>query len=321
MKPTGGYFELELNKGNSHYHDTQPILKSGRASLCHLLNCIKPSVVHIPFYACDALLEPFLTSNTKYQFYAINEQFEPLNEIKLNENEYFLYINYADLKRDTVSRLSILYKDKLIVDCTQAFFMKGNGVSWYFNSCRKFFGVPDGSYLYCPEGIELPQVDEQNENYTTDHLLKRFNGHVREGYKNFQQNEILAGKGISRMSKLSEYLLSAINYDALINSRRSNFDYLHNRFKNLNRYKTTLCLYESPMYYPLFIDKILNKESFNTKGIFIPTFWKDTQTRGVDGFEFEKEISDKLLVLPVDHRYTIADMEYISENIMEVLYH
>ncbi len=318
MTPIGGYFGLELSKGCHHYHDTQHILKSGRSSLEHILTCLKPAVVHIPFYTCDSLLEPFLVTNIRYQFYGINEHLEPLHEIELKENEYYLYINYSDLKGDTVKRLSELYRDKLIVDCTQAFFMKGNGISWYFNSSRKFFGVPDGSYLYCPDNKELPKVDEQNENYITDHLLERFNGHVNEGYITFQNNEVLAGLGIARMSKLSEYLLSGINYDAVISIRRSNYDYLHCRLKNINRFKTTTCTYEAPMYYPLLLDKIINRAHFTEKGIYIPTFWRDTQTRGVEGFEFEKEMPDKMLTLPVDHRYTIADMEYISDNIIHL---
>ncbi len=38
-------------------------------------------------------------SGTKFSFYAINDQLEPLHLPELNKNEHFLYINYFDLKR------------------------------------------------------------------------------------------------------------------------------------------------------------------------------------------------------------------------------
>ncbi len=319
MTPIGGYFELELNKGSNHYHDTPYVLKSGRSALGHILNYIKPKVVYIPYYTCDALLEPFKNTNVPFLFYELNNFLEPKTTIELKEGEYYLYINYSDLKRNTVNSLSELYRDRLIVDCTQAFFMKGNGVSWYFNSCRKFFGVPDGSYLYCPDGIELPMVNDRNENYVTDHLLKRFNGHVREGYNCFQENELLAGMNISGISKLSEYLLSQINYNAIISARRTNYEYLHSQFEDFNKCEAAMNVDKVPMYYPLLLSETINKQYFYDIGIFIPTFWRDTHSRGFAGFEFEKELSDKMLVLPIDQRYTLEDMTLLCTSLKRIL--
>jgi hypothetical protein len=51
------------------------------------------------------------------------------------------------------------------------------------------------------------------------------------------------------------------------------------------------------------------------KGIFIPVFWQDTQMRGLDGFEVEKDITARLWPLPVDHRYDVHDMEYLFSTI------
>jgi hypothetical protein len=99
--------------------------KSGRASLLHILHAVKPSLVYIPYYTCDALLEPFITSGVPFRFYEIDLNMEPINPPSLSSGEYFLYVNYLDIKRDTVARLSEQYADKLIVDCSQAFFMKG----------------------------------------------------------------------------------------------------------------------------------------------------------------------------------------------------
>src|SRR5262245_20652428 len=139
MNPIGGYFELELAKGNSNYHKGAAAFKSGRSALGYLCTLVQPSLVYVPFYTCDGLLEPLQQLNIPYRFYEIDQAMEPVTLPQLGEREYFVYINYFDVKGETVDRLSEQYADKLIVDCTQAYFMKGNGRSWYFNSCRKFF--------------------------------------------------------------------------------------------------------------------------------------------------------------------------------------
>jgi hypothetical protein len=319
MKEIGGYFELEQKKGVYHYHDTPYAMKSGRSSLNYILNTIKPALVHIPYYTCDALLEPFATSGIKYQFYHINEQLEPATLIDLKPGEFFLYINYQDLKRNTVATLSNQYKDKLIVDCTQAFFMKGNGMSWYFNSCRKFFGVPDGSYLYTPLGAELPVITERNEGYIIDHLLKRLNGHTQEGYEFFLQNETLADSTVIGMSKLTEYLLSGVNYEEIIEKRRTNYAFLHERLKGINGYDATLGFDNVPLSYPLVLDATIGKEALFAANIFIPSFWADVKERQTENFETEKKITDRSWPLPVDHRYSIADMEVVCKAITGIL--
>ncbi len=319
MKEAGGYFQLELNKGGYHYHDTPYVTKSGRASLHHILAHIKPSLVYVPFYTCDTLLEPFKNANIKYQFYSINALLDPVTAIDLKPGEYLLYINYFGLRDNTVAALSEKYADRLIVDCTQAFFMKGNGRSWFFNACRKFFGVPDGSYLYAPAGVKIILPDERNEDYVTEHLLKRFNGNTLDGYPFFVQNELLAGKGVSRISLLCEYLLSGIDYDEVIKHRLANYNYLHARFGGNNRLQFTPGSNEVPMTYPLLLDKVINKADMAATGLFIPTLWNDTNNRGIDGFEFEKSIAGNLYPLPIDHRYTTADMEAIYNSLIRFI--
>lgn len=189
MKPVGGYFELELNKGCYAYHQVPYTFKSGRAALHYILRLCQPTLVYVPFYTCNALLQSFEAAGIAYMQYAIDEKLDPVALPDLQPDEYFLYINYFGLKEATVQMLSARYGQQLIADCTQAFFTKGNGRSWFFNSCRKFFGVPDGAYLYPPDSIQVEPVESNNETYTLEHLIKRFNGHVQEGYAAFQEKK------------------------------------------------------------------------------------------------------------------------------------
>ena len=319
MKSIGGYFELELSKGAHSYHDTPYIMKSGRSSLHYILSIVKPALVHIPYYTCDSLLEPFEVANVRYEYYDIHTNLCPKVLIDLKPGEYFLYVNYMGLKGAEVARLSEKYGDKLIVDCTQAFFTKGNGVSWFFNSCRKIFGVPDGSYLYCPSSVQMPAVENRNEGYIADHLLKRFNGHTKEGYNDFLQNEIRTDSGLQAMSKLSEYLLSGIDYKEVIKIRRANYQFLHERLKDINLFQAGVDDSNVPICYPLLLDREIDKSLLFDKDIFIPTFWKDTRQRGIAGFEFEKELTDKLWPLPIDHRYSTGEMELLTTALTRII--
>lgn len=311
MKPIGGYFELELNKGRHSYHTTPHVLKSGRSSLHYIFSITKPSLVYIPYYTCDGLLESFTASGTPYKFYEIDEQLDPVSLPKLKKDELFLYINYFDCKRQTCDRLSEKYGDQLIVDATQAFFQKGNGKSWFFNSCRKFFGVPDGSYLYVPKGKKVEVVEARNERYLTDHLVKRFNGHTEEGYRTFNENELMCGAEILAISKLGEYLLSNVKYDKVARQRRANYDYLHNELKQLNQLSIKLHRNSAPMCYPLLLEQVPVREVLYNNKLFAPTFWREVATRAGSGFDTERKLAQHLLPLPLDHRYSTRHMRSI----------
>jgi hypothetical protein len=318
MSAIGGYLELELQLGARSYHDSAYAFKSARSSLHYLLNKVRPSLVYLPFYTCNALLESFLSTETSYAFYEINEGLQPKSAPELKEGEYFLYPNYFDINRSFVAELTDKYEDRLIVDNAQAFFMKGNGRSWFFNSCRKFFGVPDGSYLYVPNTIDDFEAVERNETYNFDHLLKRFNGHVREGYKSFVENEKLCGGEIKGMSKLTEYLLSHIDYEEVSRKRRENFSYLHEIYKDINLIEVRLNDLEVPMVYPLLLEGELKRDLLYEKDLFIPKFWEDVLTRSPDGFQTERFLTKNMFPLPIDHRYDLKDMETMVSIIKSI---
>jgi hypothetical protein len=307
----GGYFELELNKGNSNFHNTPYRFNSGRAALGFILDNRKPVNVYVPFYTCDALLAPFEKLGINYTFYQINEKLEIKSLPKLLPNEMLLYVNYYDIKRSYTDYLSQLYKDKFISDCTQAYFLKGNGISWYFNSCRKFFGVPDGSFLYTPTAIDWTSIYEQfkpNENFLTAHLLARFNGETQKGYPFFQDNEVLNGEQTSKISKLSSYLLSNIDEELAISTRKANFNFLHEMLQESNQLTIIPDKDSSSSFYPYLPDKMIDKVQFWKQQIFIPNFWNDCLKRPENNlFPMEVYLSEYLIPIPIDHRYQSED--------------
>ena len=317
MKSIGGFFELEVAPGTHAYHVGARAFSTARACLTVILMQTSPSKVYIPFYTCDALIEPIVTLNIPYEFYSIDERFEPIFSSTIKDDETFIYINYFGLCGNIVEKSTRLHGSKLIVDNTQAFFEKNNPRGWSFNSARKFFGVPDGAYLYGPHQIE--NQPQRNTDFHFAHLIDRLSGKQQQAYLEFIAYERSLSTTVSAISLLSERLLSNIDYLAVAQKRRANFKQYEFAFESINRLKLKLDDHMVPFAYPLLLDHPIDKQRLFEQQIYIPTYWQDTLTRNIDGFNFEKTLSQCLLPLPVDHRYGPEDCERVIEAINQLM--
>ena len=241
---------------------------------------------------------------------------------ELNRDEYIVYINYFDAKRAYVSLLADKIGTRLIVDNSQAYFYEGLHNCWSFNSSRKFFGVPDGSFLSIPAGVNIGdayQSISENENYLMDHLILRFNGKAEEGYGFFQENERLNGGTVQRMSRLTKALLSSIDYTGIAAKRRVNYSLLADGLKPANSIDIGLMPESVPLCFPFLPKKLIDKKLFWDKKIYLPQLWSDCISRSNEGFEWERSLSQRLLPLPVDHRIRATDCEEMIRLIEEII--
>ena len=147
MEPIGGYFGLEFAHG-VEYHKKAIRLSTGRNCLEYILRAKEYKKVYLPYYTCDVVLEPFMKLGIPYEFYHIDNNFEIRDRFTLKADEALLYVNYYGLKQRYVEQLAEKTRERLIVDNTQAFYAKPIAGIDTFYSCRKFFGVSDGAYLY-----------------------------------------------------------------------------------------------------------------------------------------------------------------------------
>lgn len=316
MKPIGGFFELELETNCCTYHSKALALSTARACLNLIIQQVTPKSLYIPYYTCDSVLEPILANQIKYQFYNINRKLELANEIILNKNEYLLFINYFGLKTQYIKQLINQYGNQLILDNTQAFFERSYQ-TWSFNSARKFFGVPDGAYLYTPYQIELSL--ERNTAIQCNHLINRLIGLQQLAYSEFVAYEKSLSGEIKQLSILSETILSGINYPAVIKKRLQNFDQYHSIFKDINQFHFDFSTEEIPFFYPLLLEKKLDRTQFYQHNLYISTFWQDVLKRNISGFEWEEQLTRNLLPLPIDHRYDRKEIELVIKIIKNFL--
>ena len=203
MSAIGGYFELELNR-TGKYHPNAIDLNSARNALEYILRAKKPKHLHIPFYICCSILEPVKKLNIPYIFYHIDHNLDPIFQSKLNSNEAFLYVDYFGIKKKTVILLTNKHKN-LIIDNAQAFFSEPLHNVDTFYSPRKFFGVPDGAYLFTDKLLKTDLERDISIN-RINHLLKRTEFGPESGYSDFLQSEdSLSNKPIKKMSNLRDY--------------------------------------------------------------------------------------------------------------------
>ena len=162
MEAIGGYFSLELPQ-REEYHKNAIRLNTGRNCLEYILRVRGYKKVYVPYYTCEAVMEPINKLGIPYEYYHIDIHFEIRDRFTLKEGEALLYTNYFGLKQRYVEQLAEKIGSRLIVDNTQAFYAKPIPGSDTFYTCRKFFGVPDGAYLYCDK--DLDEKMEQDYSY------------------------------------------------------------------------------------------------------------------------------------------------------------
>ena len=304
----GGYFDIELAH-RDHYHKNAIRLNTARNAFEYILSTKKYKKIYLPFYICDVMYEPLNRLGVPYEFYSIREDFSPQLPASIGENEAFLYVNYFGLYRQRVEEVARQLPN-LIIDNSQAFFCDPIRESDTFYSARKFFGVPDGAYLYTDTRIESPLNTDISYNRFT-HLLKRADMGPEDAYKDFQQAEAsLSNQPILTMSKLTAKLLSSINYNEVRQIRRENFAFLHQHLASRNELCVTLDGEDVPMVYPFLAGKPGARENLIAKRIFIAQYWHNVLESAAPS-SFETKLAKFLLPLPVDQRYNRHDMQTI----------
>ena len=319
-KAIGGYFEWEINSENSLYYDQLVKLNKGRSALEYILRNQKYKKLYIPYFICDAILQPLIKLNLDYEFYHIDAQFRPKIE-DIETESAVLFVNYFGLMNNKLSGLKQIYRE-LIVDNSMAFFSRPMESIHAFYSPRKFFGVPDGGFAFV-SGNTPPLDVKQDVSYTrTAHLLKRLDVGAELGYEDFKKNESASDRTpMMKMSNLTQKILKSIHYEKIRQIRTNNFLFLHRHLSSLNELSTFInqAVVDGPMSYP-FLKKNnspLRKRLLENR-IYVPQYWPNI-TRWVHAQSLEFYMYANTLPLPVDQRYDEKDMEIVVRLIKNYL--
>jgi hypothetical protein len=261
-------------------------------------------------------MEPINKLGISYEYYHIDLNFEIRDRFTLKADESLLYTNYFGLKRRYVEHLAAKTGARLILDNTQAFYAKPiQGIDTFY-TCRKFFGVADGAYLYTDKLLD--ENFEQDESYDRmAHLLKRIDLSAEQGFADFRRvDDGLDNQPIRRMSKLTQRIMQSIDYEAAAKNRRENYHMLHEVLGEENNLGLPLDEDAVPMVYPFLSPVKGLREKLIENKVFIARYWPNVLD-WTNEKDFEYLLAYQMQPLPIDQRYGKGDMNRMIDIIQK----
>lgn len=311
---TGGYFELELNQGTEFYQNVIR-LNTGRNALEYILRAKKYTKIYIPYFTCDVILEPIQKLNIDFEFYHIDETLLPIFDYKkISKEEVFLYNNYFGIC-EKQSEIVVSNLSNLIIDNAQAFYSKPLPGIDTFYSPRKFFGLPDGAYLFTDKLIDY-NIEQDISFKRFEHLLGRIDTGSEIHFHTYKLNsKALSKQSIKLMSKLTQRILCSIDYDFVAEKRKQNFNYIHNELGSKNQFKFDIDKTLVPMVYPFLVENGSEiKKTLIDNKIYVATYWPNVLNWSKES-SLEYNLTDNLVAIPIDQRYSLNKMNQIIELI------
>lgn len=316
MKEIGGYFGLE-DLANKEFYGGLLALNSGCNALLYLLKARKIKKLHIPYYLCDSVSNLLRKHGCDFDYYHVDQQFEPIFDQQLAQGEYLYIVNlYGQITEEKTLALKEHY-GQLILDHSQAFFQKPiEGIDTIY-SCRKYFGVPDGAYL-ATDAVLYEELEQDVSKDRMAHILGRYEGTASEYYADFRSsNDILAEVPLRTMSNLTRNLMGAFDYERSRQIRNENYAYLERELGVDNPLNLTLP--EGAFAYPFLVeDGIPVRNKLAQQKIYIPLLWPNVLDECPEE-SLEYQYAANILPLPCDQRYGIEDMAYLVEKVKQQL--
>lgn len=316
IKAIGGYFELADKDRECGRMPVDGIaLNTCRNALEYIiLQLPNAKRIFVPYYTCEAVIEPLKRLSVEYEFYHINEQLEIAEELTLDGGEYLIANNYFGIKDAYIAALAEKYGDQLIVDNAQALFAPALPNIKAAYSTRKYVGVADGGFAVGMPTIGTVDYEEDNSSEHDSHLYIRKVHGAEAGFKDYQANECkLDNKPILKMSPQTKDILSQINYDLIIEKRRQNYKYLDIvlREKNLLQLPSTDS-FTCPMVYPFMTDDEFLRGQLIQNKVFVARYWPNV-LEWCDEDALEYKLTTQIIPLPIDQRYGKKEIDKIIE--------
>lgn len=318
IKVIGGYFELA---DKDCKYGRMPVngiaLNTCRNALEYIiLQLLDAKKIFIPYYTCEAVIEPLKKLSIDYEFYHINEQLEIAEELTIGEGDYLIANNYFGIKDAYIADLAKKYGYRLIVDNAQALFapILQNIKAAY--STRKYVGVADGGFAVGVSANCIVDYEEDNSSEHDSHLYIRKEINAEAGFKDYQVNERkLDNQPIRRISLKTKTILSQIDYNSIIKKRKQNYLYLSNILGEKNLLQLPpIESFTCPMVYPFMTDDKLLRERLIQNKVFVARYWPNV-VEWCSEDQLEHKLATQIIPIPIDQRYSKIDMKKIIEII------
>lgn len=314
MEDIGCHFKFENLLGNL-YQNTDLLLSSGRNCLRFIIRERKITTLFLPYFLCESLTDVALLENIKVIYYHINEDMLPvdINLNMLDEHSYLYFVNYYGLLRDMINEIINIYK-YVIIDNTHDFFDSNTYNADTIYNYRKYFGVPDGA---CIVSKDLQHNSKYEKGKSLNKILEMVSRDETGEYFHYptfkEADKYFANEDLCYMSNFTENYLRAINYNFIYRKRLENYKILSEKLNKLNRkaaVSNTNLSYMYPFYYE---DGIGLRNYLLENNIYSQLLWPNMKWNGSN--ESEIRMAEKMVLLPIDQRYSETEMNYISDTV------
>ena len=310
----GGYLELEHFDGRE-YHEGAICLNAARSCLLYLVEARGIRRIWIPAFLCDSVPQSLKAEGVDVSTYEVTASLRPdYDSIDLREGDYLYLVDYyGQLDEKDVLAARDACGGRLVLDEVQGFFRRPlPGIDTIY-CCRKFFGVPDGGYLYTDAHLKRKLPQARSSQHMVHVLGRMDDGNVH--YGEYSASEHLFGsEPVAAMSELTHNLLRAIDYQAVAEARLRNFSLVSERLDKRNELSPVA--HAGAYMYPFLTrDASPIRKAMQQRKVYVPTLWPGSASlEGMSG-----RLSRDILPLPIDQRYGADDMTYMCNLLLELL--
>lgn len=308
MKEIGGYQAFGYNPDGEFYSDAAKF-NLARTALKYLIRAKGIKKIYIPYFMCDSVINACKDESCRVEFYHIGKDFRPMFDKHVCEGEALYLANYyGQISEEEIATFYGKFGERLIVDNAQAFFSRPCGADTVY-TCRKFFPVADGAYLFS----SLPRPEDLVKDRSSDrmrHVLTRCEDTASAHYGEFTDTErAFETADVLEMSELTQALMSVFDYAFVKATRERNFGVLADALSGVNGIDVVRP--EGPFCYPLYVENAQQiKSRLLENKIYVPTLWPNVLSLPQDFYEHS--LAANVLPLPCDQRYTVDDMKLVA---------
>ena len=322
--------------------DGWQLYRSGRDAMKAIARIIGGSRVLLPALCCESMILPFSANGYDVEFYKMNPDLtgdEADVCAKLTDGAALLYMRYFGIRPFTDEFLLSLRESGrgiiLVEDRTHDIIIprgeEGFTPDAVLASLRKWAALPEGGLLEtkmgsCAAGADARFGDTRREVMQMKvRYLETWEPELKKEFldKLHSAERLLdeSGKPCG-MSAEYEALLRQIDFPALLAKRRANVARLKKRLAALDGTRLRFLSEhpeESTLYFPVYIENRGGiQRAVAQHGVYCPVIWPEPEAaRGV--CEVSRYVTEHMLALPCDQRYTPEDMDFIADTLIEAL--
>lgn len=297
--------------------------------------------VLIPAYTCSTVIIPFVQQGWECMYYKIGKDLriqteETLEIAKATKPNIFVAHPFygMDLTEEEMNMIRTIREMgcKTVVDITQCIFSDQyyNIADYTIGSYRKWFPIPDGAFMHIDsdKGLEMSLYPEHEQfvNIQVSAMVLR-GVYFQTGNETVKNISIKLNKMADSIAEteISEHRISALSYaiytmqDFKRNAeqRLRNYKYLYSKLAFMSSV-TPVCgdiayITVAPLYFPVYVEnRTVLQGALARKKIYAPVLWPVYS----DDLLISDDVSyiySHILLIPIDQRYNLNDMERIVE--------